>query len=764
MKTGAGGFVTGLDIECDQGVGACSSGTGTATKVSRTNTNGAYWFNPATAGCGNGSVTGCWQQIVSQISLPSGDAAVAPGLQAGVYEIAIAPSNPSHFWMMFAGYLYSSLNKGVTWVHCNPSQFLDDANGYNNGQLGPHMAVDPANEWSVVAGTPTGGSFTAELIYSDGTNSACTDSWTTIGTGSVPHPITQSEAGYQVQFDRHSTSGGSTPGIYVASYGNGVYHTSTGPGGTWAELNSAGMPTTFVTMRCDAAGNLWLVDATNGATQGNLNEYSGGAWTEAKAGNIVDVATNPNTPANIYALTQDDALAYISTNTGGAWTGLTSRGTITTTDIPWIGYRVNGNQALFPAQQAQFDPTTTSTLYIAAGLGIYSAVMPTTATAVNWTSTSAAIEQMVTNRILAPNVAGAKPVVVLWDQCVLQPSMTTYPSVAGTVNNSSGLQSGWSGDWATSSPATIVVMCQGVFDGSDTATSGKSTNGGGSFAPFSAQPSLSSSYFGGCIAASTPTNILEILSNQPAGSPVYYTTDGGLTWNQPDSSLNSITTGWGQNYYENFQNCAADRVTANTFYLYNYNNSGDGLYVSTNSGLTWTRQCTNCAGSGNPIGASQPFIWGTLKSVPCYAGNLFFANGVGIGGSATQPFYKSTNSGQTWSQPNSSMLGVWAFGFGAPKNGSCGTNYPSIFVAGYYSGTYGFYRSDDAGVTWKNVGNGYPLGDFGQISDIDGDKNSFGLFYIGYRNSTAKFIQTNWLLHPDLGGNDNTPVGLYKVA
>jgi hypothetical protein len=41
------------------------------------------------------------------------------------------------------------------------------------------------------------------------------------------------------------------------------------------------------------------------------------------------------------------------------------------------------------------------------------------------------------------------------------------------------------------------------------------------------------------------------------------------------------------------------------------------------------------------------------------------------------------------------------------------------------------------------VGNGYPLGDFGQISDIDGDKNIFGLFYIGYRTSTAKYGQTN---------------------
>src|SRR5882672_11220469 len=53
LKIGAGGFITGIDMTRD------------GTKLIRTDTYGAYYFNP---------VTGLWRQIVTTDSMPAADA------------------------------------------------------------------------------------------------------------------------------------------------------------------------------------------------------------------------------------------------------------------------------------------------------------------------------------------------------------------------------------------------------------------------------------------------------------------------------------------------------------------------------------------------------------------------------------------------------------------------------------------------------------------------------------------------------------------
>jgi hypothetical protein len=85
---------------------------------------------------------------------------------------------------------------------------------------------------------------------------------------------------------------------------------------------------------------------------------------------------------------------------------------------------------------------------------------------------------------------------------------------------------------------------------------------------------------------------------------------------------------------------------------------------------------------------------------------------------------------------------VVAFGFGAKAAGDvgCGGNgCPSLYLAGRVGTgggySYGFWRSDDFGSSWTKIGDGYPLGDFGPIQDIDGDKITSGTFYICVRNS-----------------------------
>jgi hypothetical protein len=466
---------------------------------------------------------------------------------------------------------------------------------------------------------------------------------------------------------------------------------------------------------------------------------------------------------------------------------------------------------------------------------------------------SAAIEQMVVNQIAAAATPGAKPVVAPWDQCVFQPRTTSYPTVAGIVNNTTQLMSGWSVDWASANPGTIVAICQGVLDPKEGAGSGYSSDGGSTWSKFATEvsdnggdmhgyisgttltitsitngvvdvshlpeaisgPGVTSGtlitaagtgmggsgtytvnhsqtvgsagspialaiapggVFGGCIAASSSTNILQVQATgfAASGFPIWYTTDGGLTWHNPDSSLNTITSTWHGPYYDNFRGCAADRVTANTFYLYNISVNGSGsdaVYISTNGGETWTQQCRKCAGSqgfGGPYG-----ITAGMKTAPGLAGYLAFSTGgAPANNTSLHNFWLSTNAAVSWTAP-SNVENVIAFGFGAVKPGNTGCGgggCPSIYLAGEAnpgSGfSYAFWRSDDWGNSWTTVGSLYPLGDFAQISDIEGDKNTWGTFYIAMHGSGCYYGKLGVLLRPDLDPepNDNVLIWVTEAA
>jgi hypothetical protein len=790
LKVGAGGAVTGIDIQCDLGVGACSPGTGTVTKLSRNNTNGAYWFNPNSTNCGNAGAKGCWQQIVSVHSLPANDPSIADGLR-GAYDAVIAPSNTSHFWMIYDGYIYSSLNKGATWSRCSAAQDIDDeSNGAASGALSRHIAVDPANEWAVIAATPTIG-----VIYSDGTSSACSNSWTNISTDTIPAAAAARPCGSApstcvgdlVAYDPSTTSGGSTPGIYVFVYGHGVYHTSTGLKGSWS-LTLDG-PTQFCCMMIvDAVGNVWTIDDSTSPVSG-ANGGFGHLWRCVHSGtqctwskpatgqaNLINVAVDPNNAARVIVGIRQSDQVSVSTDAGATWSRATPTSVEVATDIPWLAY-VNAIGGYFAGPTFIFDPSASNTMWSGNGVGVATSNPPTAKNTLNaqtYTSVSAAIEQIVANWIVAPDAPGAVPVVATWDWCVIQPGIKSYPSAAGIKRKTYYLQSGWSVDWASANPNVIVAICQGINDGADLATSGYSTDGGAHWSPFTSEISTGTAggIFGGCIAASSSSVILQVQSNQPPGFPIWYTTDGGASWHNPDNSLTSITSGWHQNYYNGFRDCAADRVDANTFYLYNFNNGrgGDAVYRSTNSGLTWTQQCTYCRGHRDTFGSNGTS--GGIKTAPGLAGYLCVTTAYNFNAGIPHNFWCSTNAGQTWTAPTN-VEHTLSFGFGKAKvgNGACGgRDCPAIYLAGAVDTstgyTYGYWRSDDWGAHWTKIGDGYPLGSFSQISDIDGDKNTYGTFYVCLHGPGCFYGALNYLLNRDLdpASNDDTPAGGAKAA
>ena len=114
--------------------------------------------------------------------------------------------------------------------------------------------------------------------------------------------------------------------------------------------------------------------------------------------------------------------------------------------------------------------------------------------------------------------------------------------------------------------------------------SGYSTNGGQTWTNFASDiPGADSSFIGGTIAASTPQNIIWAPAD---GIQPYYTLNGGATWNP--ITLPGVTSwsGFDWAYYLDTRTVTADRVLANTFYLFY---PGQGLFETTNGGVTWTK-------------------------------------------------------------------------------------------------------------------------------------------------------------------------------
>ena len=698
VRIGAGGFVRGLSIAPD------------GTKVVKTDTYGAWTFDPAAHECGANA--GCWRQCVTMASMPASDRGL--GLNAGVYEIVVAPNRTNVFYMYFNGRIYVSADRCATWTRTAFPAIAANPNS-SESSWGHYIAVDPANADIVFAGTPSNG------VYFTADGGA---SWSRIPSAAIP-PAAKAEGqggGDVIAFDPTSAVvGGVTQGVYASSYGAGVFHTTDG-GKTWAAVPSS--PTTMRRMIVDRAGVVWLVDNAEGA----LYRFASGAWTRTDAGSGLNaVAVNPGDAKAVYAI-QNGGLV-LSSDGGRRWTGPT-RFSRAAADVPWLQ---TTNENYMTAADIAFDPSQPNVLYFAEGVGVWWTNPPMHDRPVVWTSQNAGIEQLVVNQIVSPWGGRGGAVAAVWDRCVFDLSEPNrYPISAGTTNAYRRIPSGWSVDWASSDPSTIVAMCHGVDNPTD--TSGYSSDGGATWRLFDAVPNEDSAgIFGGCIAASSATNFLWISSN---GGGQFYTQDGGRTWTLVRGGIGGQSTGWPTDYYLNDQVCAADRVSQQTFYVYNFrtDTGGDAIFASSDGGVSWRRQCDRCAGGHSsftgPLGVAN-----LLRAEPDRAGALFFTAGR-TGGPHPYPslFYRSADGGMTWSAV-ADVREVWAFGFGAPR--PHGSGVPAVFIVGWVRGQFGVWRSDDDCATWSRISDGYPNGSFDQINTIDGDPRIWGKVYIGFQGSGA---------------------------
>jgi hypothetical protein len=661
LNVGAGGYVTGIDITRDN------------TMVVRTDGYGAYIWNGTE-----------WQQLVTAQSMPAVD--VQTDNPQGVYEIRIAPSNTNIFYMEYAGYVYRSDDKGITWTKTSFAHVTEDAND-NYRMNGQKMAVDPNNSNVVYVGTPKDGLF----VTTDGGIS-----WQAVAalpvSGQDSNGIYPGITG--IMFDPSSgTTGGKTNTIYAASYGHGVFESVDG-GATWSAIPGGPADVDFAAISND--GSYYAV----GDHRTTLWHFANGTWialATAASSHIHTVAIDPFNPSHIVFSSPGGNLNQ-SFDRGVTWSGWNTNTQMIATDVPWLV----STSTYLSIGGMLFDPITSGKLWMSDGVGVWNTNVSGTSDSkapIVWNSQSAGIQEVVANDILVVPGGNGHPILAAWDWGFFD---IANPDVAPSGRSLPGFVAGWSLDYSPWQSNFIV----GLADWWGVEKSGYSTNGGKTWTTFATMPSFVGKTIGGTIAVSSPN---EIVWAPPYGGAPAYTKDGGSTWH--DVILPGVTD------WSTLPRVAADKVLPDTFYIY-YN----GMYKSTDGGATWA-QVSNVEIS------AQSLLNGKIEAVPGEAGNLFFT--AGPQKSETHPvgqaFYQSTDGGATWTAITN-VLEVKTFGFGAPATPG---GYPSIYIVGWVNQVYGIWQSNDDAKTWEKIGD-YPDGNIDTIRTISGDPNQYGQVYLGH--------------------------------
>lgn len=757
VPIGPGLQVTSIDVECDSGYQGCS-GSGTSTKVARTDTGNGWIYNPSVT-CGNNNHVGCWQPAFTSSSMAGTSVTRCSSCYDAPYEIVIAPSNTSVLYAIYGGdgCFYSSTNKGQTWSNggniitggCTAS----DPNQPTKFD-GPYIAVDPQNSAVVLASTPSSGA-----SYSTNSGSSWTHI-TTLSSGTAPGPGGSVQGGGTIfAYDpTSSVSGGQKQGIYACTYGVGFFRTTTGPGGTWSAVNGTNSPTDCGHIIVDSAGTVWEV----GASQNNQLQKvwscaspctAASTWTHetALSSSVIwqTIAVDTNNCASagachLVAMDQGGARQYTTTGSGG-WGSYASHDEtncppngFTAADVPWLQ---NTNQGNWSIGGVFFDPAQSNVVHLSMGVGDFEFTPSTSATQFCAASVSAAMELGNTNWSIGP--PGGHPIITEWDRTgFVISSMTNYPSTQICANSypeiaAGSVIAGWSVDWVSNTPADIVALCN--FGAND--LSGISTDGGVHWTQFGSTPS-GVVLGAGCITATTPSVILwEDGKSGGVGSGFFVSTNGGSTWSsrlQPGS----LTSGWGGGNTDNKQNCGSDRSNGN-LYVYNFTGSGADYFFSCSNSCgtvgNWTQKCTNCNGSGGSLFSNASI---QMRTINGQANTIYLAAAQG----AASGLYKSTDGGATWNATGTSITGISGFGEGK----GCGADSYELYVLGSVSSVNGLYRSGDAGATWHLL---QPLSAFGSfgldlsigldfVYTVTGDDNVCGTVYVGSHNNGVK--QVRW--------------------
>ncbi len=692
VKIGAGGWVTGMDIQKNGRYAYC-----------RTDVGGAYRLDLQ----GNSTE---WKQLLSVTSMPASKVGLGRAFEPdesktfkGVASIRPATSDENRVYMMYNDIMYRSNNKGDTWTPTTLNvKTLSNESGQDSKLVGERITVDPVNKDVVYYGSNENGLYLTSNAGND---------WTKINAipdGTAPFGIT----GIEIDASSPTTNGKKTT-IYVAVRDLGIYRSTNG-GSNWGKMSAPSSSYQITDTAIDADGTFYYT-----TYNGGVFRFKNGNWSTLPSPSnfLIDVSVDPFDTNNV-VITNISGTLYASKNQGdGGWIATDDEKSITANDIPWLAWADEEN--FLSVGEVVHDPKVNGRLWMSNGTGVYYADYGMTAGEVNWISRNVGIEELICKDVIkAPGqklvqLSMDRPIFVIEDE-------DEFPNRHFPDDQ---FQSAWDGDYCAGTPQFMAVIMSNENFFKEHETSGWSDDGGRTWTRFASMPDwpgkkeqnkLEQGYGSIAVSSTDPNNILMnntglftgVAPSEENLTNLYYTANRGVSWQKsqgiPERNGHPVR-------YHNRKNICADAISPSTFYFYHWIEGG--LFKSTDKGQSFTKV-------NSTLPASAVHL--VLKPVLGKEGHILWSAGY----DRDSPLMLSTDGGVTFTSISGDNV-VYNFGIGKALN-----DYPTIFVQGRFNGQDGYYRSTDRGASWQQIGT-FPLDTYGTIGGMDGDKEVFGKVYVG---------------------------------
>lgn len=725
---GGGGFIPGIVFSTKE----------PGLVYARTDIGGAYRLD---------AQTGRWIPLLDWISYPDWNL-------SGVESIAIDPQNPhrvylavgtyTNEWTTQNGAILRSDDEGRTFRRIN-LPFKVGSNMPGRG-MGERLAIDPNNTRILYLGTRSGHGLWRSMDAGE--------SWSQVAsfpdTGQYHEPASGPSDTYDSDpigvvwetFDPRTTigSGGRkvSKNIYVgvADPANSLWQ-SNDAGQTWTAV--PGQPTGVMPHhgKLSSTGILYLSYNNNAGpydgSSGDVWKYDTGAQAWSKItppasplnggygfGGLSVDTQNPNTvvvaalnqwwPDVQFFRTQDGgnnwnliwnvnwanpwpnvlapnyALSYASVApwltfgaTPATCTSAASTNSLCPQPTPKLGWMVDA---------LEIDPFDSNHLLYGTGATLYGTDNLTawdTGGTVNIAVAANGIEETAVQELISPPAGTAHLISAISDVGGFTHNDLTAPSV---MDANPVFTSGSSVDFAERNPSFIVRVGSGGTNGVNI---GFSADGGQTWMAAANQPANAS---GGTVAAASDGS--RVLWS--SGPGVYFSADLGTTW----TASTGVPAG---------ASIRSDRVNPLKFYAF----ASGIFYASADGGQTFAATAAaNLPASSTPV---------QFKATPGHTGDIWL-----VGGNSTTAggVWHSRDGGKSFEK----MWGVDAattigFGKAAPFH-----KYPALYSSAQVFGTWGIYRSDDAGFTWMRIND--DRHQYAQTNTtITGDPRVYGRVYFG---------------------------------
>ncbi|MGY5013891.1 1,4-beta-glucanase [Streptomyces sp. 900105755] len=618
----------------------------------------------------------------------------------GVEAMAVDPAHPDRLYLALGTYAQSwagngavlrSDDRGTTWTRTDLTVKLG-ANEDGRG-MGERLLVDPRDSDTLWLGTRHDG-----LLKSTdrGASWAQDDGFPATPSASGQGVSLLVAAGRAV-YAGWADGDGSAAAV-------SLYRTT--DGATWEAVpgrptgTSARIPVRAAYDRHARELYVTYADAPgpNGQADGSVHKLATGTgrWTEvtpvAPGGGDTfgygGVAVDARRPGTVVVSTNNRWTAvdtlYRTTDGGRTWTSLKESAVFDVSETPFLKW--GGAEPKFGwwIQAVAVDPYDSEHVVYGTGATLYG-----TRDLVHWAPQVRGLEETSVLQLVSPPVGEAHLLSGSGDIGVLyHERLTASPSRGMATNPVFGSATGLA--QAAGRPAYVVRAGWG-----DNGNGAFSDDGGRTWAPFAAQPSLAHDA-PGPIAANADGSVLlwSFVHWDGTKYPAQRSDDNGATWTEISSFPKGATP-------------VADPADPTLFYAYDTDTGT--LQASTDSGLSFTARAT-----GLPSGDSQF----QLVAAPGRSGDLWLSvkwNGL----------YRSTDGGATFARV-AGCRAAYTLGFGKAADGA---GYPAIYLVGSTESSTAVHRSDDEAGSWVRINDDrHQWGWTGQA--VTGDPRVHGRVYL----------------------------------